>query len=239
MSEVTARDRLIVALDQPQQDAAWNFVQQLGDAVSFYKVGWVSLLNGGVGLVESLLEAQKSVFLDLKIFDVPQTVELAIHRVSQLGAKFATVHGNQANISAALTGRGAADLKILAVTVLTSLNEEDVRELYSLPDQVSIETHVVNVARNLVSMGCDGVIASPHEIAAIRKLLPDHPLIVAPGIRMPGEDVHDQKRTGDPYESIRKGADYLVVGRSIYCDDDPAAKVEEYVAKIEKGLADR
>ncbi len=239
MSDVTARERLIVALDQNSRDAPRQLVRHLGDAVSFYKVGWVSLLYGGTTLVEFLREEGKQVFLDLKIFDVPHTVQEAVKRVSQLGARFTTVHGNQASIAAAMHGRGATDLKILAVTALTSLSERDIRDLYSVPDHVSLEQHVLNVTKRLVAMGCDGVIASPQEIAAIREAFPDKVLIVAPGIRLPGEPVHDHIRFGRPYESTKAGADYLVVGRSIYTDSDPRGRVEKYIENIARGLEDR
>ena len=241
--DVAALERLIVALDQDNRDDSRKLVKQLGDSVLFYKVGWVSLLHGGVTLVEDLLRSGKRVFLDLKIFDVPNTVREAITRVANLGVRFATVHGNRENIEAALAGRQAAidagarsDLKILAVTVLTSLNENDVRQLYSLPAHISLQEHALNVARRLIESGGDGVIASPWEVERIREEFPDRVLIVAPGIRVAGESSHDHKRSGPPYESIKAGADYIVVGRSIYQNPDPKGQAERYVAEIERGL---
>lgn len=235
---VPARDRLIVALDQPDRKTSWKLVKDLGAAVSFYKVGWVSLLNGGRELVENLGKDGKQVFLDLKIFDVPQTVEGAVRSVADLGVRFTTVHGNRENISAAVRGRGQSELKILAVTALTSLSEGDVRQLYGVPDDVTLSEHVVKAGKRLVGYGCDGVIASPWEIAEIRAAFPDKVLIVAPGIRLEGESPDDHKRPGLPYESIKAGADYVVVGRSIYRDPDPRSKVERYVEEINRGLAD-
>lgn len=239
MPTPTARERLIIALDQTDPNAAFQFVDELGDAVAFYKVGWVSILNGGVSLVEHILAAGKNVFLDLKIFDVPRTVGEAVRRVADLGVKFATVHGNRENIEAALEGRGSSGLQLLAVTVLTSLSESDVRQLYSLPEDRSLADHVMAVTKRLVDLGCDGVIASPQEISRIRGVFPDKVLVVTPGIRMADDSTHDHKRPGHPYDSIKAGADYLVVGRSIYTSDDPRARVEQFVAEIERGLADR
>lgn len=235
----SARQRLIVALDRESRERNQEMVDLLGDTVVFYKVGWISLLGGGLELVRYLLDRNKDVFLDLKIFDVPNTVAGAIEQVAKLGVRFATVHGVTDNVEAAVKAKGSAHLEILAVTVLTSLNERDVRQLYSLPADVTLAQHAVNVARNLVSIGCDGVITSPHEIPLIRDAVPNKTLIVAPGIRLEGESTHDHKRPGTPYESIKNGADYLVVGRSIYRADDPKAQAEQYVAEIERGLADR
>jgi orotidine-5'-phosphate decarboxylase len=234
-----ARDRLIVALDQKTRGETDRLVETLGSSVTFYKVGWVSVLTGGLDLIHALRDAGKRVFLDLKIFDVPNTVGEAIDRVAAMGVSFATVHGNRENIEAAVRARGGADLKILAVTVLTSLNENDVRQLYSLPSTVSLAQHAVNVAKRLVELGCDGVITSPNEISLIRGSIPGKTLIVAPGIRLAGETTHDHKRPGTPFESIKAGADYLVVGRSVYQSPDPGGQVEQYVSEIERGLAAR
>lgn len=235
----SASDRLIVALDMSGWDDNKALVRRLGSAVSFYKVGWGPLLSRNNDLLEYLKDEGKHLFLDLKFFDVPNTVRASVGFVAELGARFVTVHGNQSIIEAALRGRGDSGLKVLAVTALTSLIEEDVRRLYQLPPQVSLEQHVVTVARKLVELGCDGVIASPQEVAAIRRAVPRDVIITTPGIRDVGEPTHDQQRTGTAYDSIRAGADYLVVGRPIYASDDPAGQVERHVEQIERGLADR
>ena len=163
--------------------------------------------------------------------------------MAQLGVRFATVHGTRAIIEAAMKGRGESDLKILAVTALTSLSGRDIRELYGLPDQITLEEYVVMKAKVLAESGCDGVISSPEEIRGIRESLTTagHPkiLIVAPAIRMPGDPSHDQVRIGGPYESVRDGADYLVMGRSIYQAPNPLRKAEAVIAEIRRGLADR
>ena len=233
------RDRLIVALDQKAREDSEQLIASLGDSVTFYKVGWVTLLTAGLDLVQFLLDRQKQVFLDLKIFDVPNTVGGAIDRVASLGVRFATVHGNSENIEAAVRGKGDSSLQILAVTILTSLNEHDVRQLYSLPSDVPLAQHAANVAKHMIGLGCDGVITSPQEIEIIRREVPGKTLIVAPGIRLEGETTHDHKRPGTPFESIKAGADYLVVGRSIYRSDDPKGQAERYVEEIERGLAAR
>lgn len=235
----TPRDRLIVALDQKAPEDSERLIATLGDSVTFYKVGWVTLLTAGLDLVHSLLEQQKQVFLDLKIFDVPNTVGEAIDRVASLGVRFATVHGNSENIQAAVRGKGDSSLQILAVTILTSLNEHDVRQLYSLPSDVPLARHAANVAKRMMSLGCDGVITSPNEVELIRAEVADKTLIVTPGIRLAGETTHDHKRPGSPFESIKSGADYLVVGRSIYRSDDPKGQAEIYVEEIERGLSAR
>jgi orotidine-5'-phosphate decarboxylase len=234
------RDRLIVALDLSSPSENEALVQALGDAVSFYKVGWgVMLRPGGPELQERLLRAGKSVFLDLKFFDVPNTVAVAVSAAVARGVRFLTVHGNPEIVKAAAQARGASSLKVLAVTVLTSLSELEARRLYGIPEDLSLEDHVVRAARSFVAAGCDGLIASPWEVGAIRQNVVGAVVIVTPGIRLPGEPVDDQKRTGTPYDSIVNGADYLVVGRSVYRDPDPRSKVEEYVRAIEKGLEDR
>ena len=159
--------------------------------------------------------------------------------MSALGVRFVTVHGNKQIVERAIAARGDKNLKILAVTLLTSLSLGEAQDIYGLPAEVTLEQYVVDKALSLVDSGCDGVIASPWEIARIREVVPDKVLIVAPGIRDRGEDTQDQKRTGTAEDSIRDGADYVVVGRSIVNSDDPRAKVEEYVEQIERGLVDR
>ncbi|HEX5385644.1 MAG TPA: orotidine-5'-phosphate decarboxylase [Gemmatimonadales bacterium] len=236
---VAARDRLIVALDLDTPSENEALVRHLGAAASFYKVGWISLAAGGFALVPALIEQGKQVFLDLKIFDVPNTVRQSIAAVARLGVRFVTVHGNRAIVEAAVSGRGGSALEILAVTVLTSLTGDDAREMYGLPDGTTLDDHVVSVTRSLVALGADGVIASAEEVARLRAAVPARTTIVTPGIRLAGEATHDQRRVGAPDDAIAAGADYLVVGRSIYRNADPIAQVERYVDAIERGLAAR
>lgn len=230
---------MIVALDLSTPAENKALVARLDRTVSFYKVGWGVLLRpGGPELLEELLGLGKDVFLDLKFYDVPNSVAVAVGAAAARGVRFVTVHGNQEIVGAAAKARGTSPLKVLAVTVLTSLSEQEARRMYHLPDDVTLEEHVVQFAKNQVSAGCDGLIASPREVAAIRRAVPDHVVIVTPGIRLEGEPADDQKRTGTPYESIADGADHLVVGRSIYRDPDPAGKAERYVAAIQRALDD-
>jgi orotidine-5'-phosphate decarboxylase len=236
---VSVRDRLIVALDHGTPEEIRALVQRLGPAVSFYKIGWPTLLKCGSDLVKELRDAGKHIFLDLKFFDVPNTMREAVSAVAALGARFVTVHGNHDIISGALEGRKGTDLKVLAVTVLTSLSEQDVRRMYSLPDTVTLEDHVVRIARGLVASGCDGVIASAQEVARIRGEVDAGAILTVPGIRREGESRHDHQRSGTPYDAIRAGADFLVVGRPIYTHPEPTQEAEAYVREIERGLADR
>jgi orotidine-5'-phosphate decarboxylase len=234
------RDRLIIALDLSTPAENEALVEALGDAVSFYKVGWGVLLRpGGPELQQRLLRSGKSVFLDLKFYDVPNTVAVAVSAAAAQGVRFLTVHGNQEVVKAAAQARGNGGLKVMAVTVLTSLSEAEARRMYGLPSEVSLEDHVVRAAKDFVAAGCDGLIASAWEVGAIRERVPGQFIVVTPGIRLPGEPADDQKRIATPYESVVNGADYLVVGRSVYRDPDPRAKVEEYVRAIAKGLDDR
>jgi orotidine-5'-phosphate decarboxylase len=237
----SARERLIVALDLRTPAENGDLVKRLGSKASFYKLGWGPLLRpGGPELLARLLDEGKQVFLDLKFFDVPNTVHGAVSSVAGMnGVRFITVHGNRAVVEAARAARGDSPLKILAVTVLTSLSEREARRLYSIPEDVSLEEHVVRVARNLVDSGFDGVIASPWEVAAIRRSVPEQVLIATPGIRLDGEPLDDQQRTGTPYDSVVAGADYLVVGRSVYRSSDPVGQVDRHVEEIERGLAGR
>jgi orotidine-5'-phosphate decarboxylase len=207
--------------------------------VSFYKIGWPTLLKGGCELVNQLRRAGKDVFLDLKFYDVPNTLREAVSAVAALDVRFVTLHGNHEIIAGGIAGRGDSSLKLLAVTALTSLSEQDVRRMYSLPDAVTLADHVVNIARGLVASGCDGVVASAQEVARIRREVGPDAILVVPGIRRAGEARDDHQRTGTPYDAMRAGADYLVVGRPIYAHADPVGEAERYVAEIERGLADR
>lgn len=235
-----ARRRLIVALDRDNM-ANRELVETLGDSVRFYKIGFISMLNeGGLELLQDLLARGNDIFLDLKIFDVPHTVKVTIGSIAKVkGIRFATVHGDQSIIDAAREGRGDSDLKILAVTALTHLTEESAREIYNFPSDVSLEEYVYKKTRQLVGYGCDGVIASPHEVATLREAFPERIILVAPAIRMPDDPADDQERIMGPRESIRRGADYLVVGRSIAHHEAPKMRAEDYVREIELGLEAR
>ncbi len=211
-SRIPAQDRLIVALDVPSADEARGIVMDLGDAVTFYKIGLQLFPVGGVELARELIASGKKVFLDFKFYDIGQTVHNAVVSVSSIGATFLTIHGDRAIVSSAVAGKGASDLKVLAVTVLTSMNEASLNEMgYS----GSVADLVLARAKISLKSGCDGVIASAAEAARLRAELGPDFLIVTPGIRSAGIGHDDQKRVTTPGDAIRAGADYLVMGREI------------------------
>ncbi len=224
---IPTRERLIFALDVPDAEEARRLVAQLGEAVSFYKLGLELFMGGGTfELMDWLAERGKQVFVDLKFFDVPNTVAAAVRQLRGRPARFATVHGNDGILKAACAEKGA--LKILAVTVLTSLDDAD---LEALGFQVDVKALVLSRARRALAIGCDGVISSGLEAEALREELGENFLIVVPGIR-PVANVDDQKRTVDVEEAFRRGADYIVVGRPIKDAPDPKKAAEDIQARI-------
>lgn len=223
LENVNASDRLIVALDLPTVKQAKELVLSLEGCVSFFKIGLELQFDAGRPFIEWLRNRGCRVFLDLKFFDVEETVRRAVAQVANIGANFLTVHGNKAIIKAALQGRGKSDLKILAVTVLTNMNSEDMDDFGM---QCSVSDLVARRANMAMEMGCDGVITSGMEVEAILKqvkaLPPASPfLLVVPGIRpskrvtYPASETHEHKRSVTPSYAISAGADYLVVGRPI------------------------
>jgi len=225
---IPARERLILALDVPTIDAAKTLVESLGDACCFYKVGLELLMTGRYfELVDWLVRRGNSVFTDLKLFDVPNTVGSAVRQLVGRGITFVTVHGNDGLIQAACRAKG--DLKIPAVTVLTSLDEGDIRDLGF---QTDVSSLVLSRARRALEIGCDGVISSGREAAAIRAELGDRLLVVTPGIRPVANLADDQKRTVSVEEAFRLGADYIVVGRPIHGAPDPREAAERIQATI-------
>jgi orotidine-5'-phosphate decarboxylase len=212
-------DRLIVALDVPHAPAGLALVDRLGDAVSFYKIGLGMLTTGGLALARTLKDERgKRVFLDLKLFDIGATVEAAVRGLSAFGLDFLTVQGDPQVVRAACAAKG--DMKILAVTILTSLDRADLDANQIRPG--SLSEIALARAEAAFAAGADGVIASAQEAAAIRAL-PGAAgrLIVTPGIRPAGADAGDQKRTATPAEAIRAGADHIVVGRPVWAAPDP------------------
>lgn len=225
-------DRLIVALDVPDAAAAKAFVSELGDAARFYKIGLELFMAGGYfELLDWLVKNDKQVFVDLKFFDVPETVRAAIRALAGSGAAFATVHGNQAIMEAAARDKG--DLKILAVTVLTSLDRGDLDDLGFACD---VDKLVLSRARRALETGVDGIVSSGLEAPMIRKELGDKLLVVTPGIRpVENRPADDQKRTVDVAQAFRNGADYIVVGRPIRQAADPrmaALAVQKTIAEV-------
>jgi orotidine-5'-phosphate decarboxylase len=226
---IPVNERLIVALDVPTVDACKALVSKLGESVVFYKLGLQIFMAGGYyELIEWLIERGKKVFVDLKFFDVPETVKSAVQQLNHRQVTFATVHGNENILRAAVEVK--SDLKILAVTVLTSLDRHDLEDLGF---QCSVEDLVLSRARRALAAGCDGVISSGLEAVRLRSDLGEKFLIVSPGIR-PVDNVQtdDQKRIVDVEQAFLNGADYIVVGRPIRKASDPKAQAENYQRRI-------
>lgn len=215
---IPPEQRLIFALDVPEIDEAKRLVEALKEAVEFYKVGLELFMTGrGFELVDWLIERDKQVFVDLKLFDVPETVQRAVRQLSQRPITFTTVHGNDGILEAAC--REKRDLKILAVTALTSLDRGD---LDDLGFDVDVEQLVLSRARRALEIGCDGVVSSGLEARPLRESLGERLLIVTPGIRpVENRPADDQKRVVDVEQAFRNGADYIVVGRPIRNAADP------------------
>ena len=226
-------DRLIVALDVSSPEEARALVKRLGEVVSFYKIGYQLAYSGGLPLVAELRDQGKQVFLDLKLHDIPNTVQKGVEAAAKLGATFLTVHAYKPTLAAAVEGRGAAALKILGVTVLTSWDEADVEaagyrsKLKDLIRQRTLDTRAA---------GADGVIVSAREAPLVREAVGHDLLIVTPGIRPTGAAVGDQKRAVTPAEAIRLGVDHMVVGRPIIAAPDPAAAALAIQAEIAAAL---
>lgn len=222
-------DRLIVALDVRTPGEARRLVEQLDGVVSTFKIGLQLQLATDLAFIRRLVGSGKRVFLDYKYYDIGRTVREAVAQAADIGVSFLTVHGNGDIIRAAVEGKGASDLNILSVTVLTSLDERDIREMgFACP----VGDFVLRRAHMAMEAGCDGVIASGQEARQIREQIGHHLLIVAPGIRPDGEPVWDQKRVTTPTEAISAGADYLVLGRPIHEARDPASKAEAVIAEM-------
>lgn len=216
-------DRLIVALDVPHAVAGLELTQKIGDAVSFYKIGLGMLTGGGLALANELTQEHgKRIFLDMKLFDIGATVEAAVRGLAQFDLDFLTVHGDPHVVAAAKQGAAGSNLKILGVTILTSLDRADLdAALITAGDVADL---VLTRAGRAFDAGADGVIASPQEAAAIRAL-PEaaEKLIVTPGVRPENAALGDQKRVATPARAIRDGADHIVVGRPIWQSADPRA----------------
>ncbi|RMH44980.1 MAG: orotidine-5'-phosphate decarboxylase [Alphaproteobacteria bacterium] len=225
-------DRLIVALDVPDALQGLELARTLGDTVSFYKIGLGMLTGGGLALANELKdELGKRVFLDLKLFDIGATIEAAVRGVARFGHDFLTVHGDPYVVRAAVEGRGDAPTRILAVTILTSLDRADLDSALIKPGDIA--DLVVERAARAFEAGADGVIASPREAALIRAL-PEAggKLIVTPGVRPAGASAGDQKRIATPAEAIRAGADHIVVGRPVWAAPDPEAAARAILEEL-------
>ena len=230
MADSAARDRLIVALDVPAAAEARALVEKLGDSVMFYKIGHELLFDGGFDLARDLKARGKRIFLDTKLLDIGNTMERSVANAAKMGVDFLTIHGvDSKSIRAAVAGRGDSALKLLAVTVLTSLTAEDVAEQGITMTPADL---VLHRARLAAASGCDGVIASGEEAARIRAAVPPGFLIVTPGIRPAGSSAGDQTRVVTPLAAIRSGADHIVVGRPITAAPDPRAAADAILQSL-------
>lgn len=221
---------LIIALDVESREEAHGLVDRIGSAADFYKVGMELYASAGMGIVSELSALGKQVFLDLKLYDIGETVKRATSQICRSGAvTFLTVHGSRTVMKAAVEGRGSSHTKLLAVTVLTSFDQEDLADLgYSMPISDLVELRV----KKAVESGIDGIVCSPLEVARVRKTGGSQLKLVTPGVRSAGASVGDQKRVATPAEAIRNGADYLVIGRQVTRAADPRAACEEILSEI-------
>ncbi|MGO4526143.1 orotidine-5'-phosphate decarboxylase [Microvirga sp. 2MCAF35] len=224
------RDKLIIGLDVPSVEEARAVVSRIGDAGTFYKIGYQLAYAGGFEFARELIGQGKKVFLDLKLHDIGNTVEEGVRSVARLGATFLTVHAYPQTMRAAVAGKAGSSLKILAVTVLTSYDDQDLVEAgYAPVTTAELVARRAGQARNL---GIDGIVCAATEAERVRAVVGPDRLIVTPGIRPAGADAGDQKRVVAPAEGIRLGADHLVVGRPIVKASDPRAATEAIVQEI-------
>ena len=232
-------DRLIVALDVPNALAGLELAARLGDTVSFYKIGLGMLTGGGLALANELKDEHgKRIFLDMKLFDIGATVEAAVRGLAQFDLDFLTVHGDPHVVRAAREGAGASEMKILAVTILTSLDRADLDAAQIKPGE--IPDLVTERAARAFEAGAHGVICSPQEARAIRALPEaEGRLIVTPGVRPAGSALGDQKRTMTPAEAIAEGADHVVVGRPVHAAPDPLQAARAILAEFSAPQASR
>ena len=230
-NSIAPTERLIMALDAPDIDDAKSLVTDIGDAVSFYKLGLELCMSGGYfELVDWLTRQNKAIFVDLKFFDIPHTVGKAVQQLNRYKVRFASVHGNDSIMRAAAEAKG--DIGILAVTVLTSLDKGD---LDDLGFQCDVQELVLSRARRAMHYGCDGVVASGLEVEQLRSTLGGGLIIVTPGIR-PIHNAEDQKRVVTPRQALSRGADYIVVGRPIHEAADPRRAALDIQKEIKCGL---
>lgn len=232
-AEIAPRERLIVALDLPSVEVAEAMIARLGDAVIFYKIGYQLAYAGGLPLVGKLADQGKKVFIDLKLHDIGNTVARGVESIARLGASFLTVHAYPQTMKAAVEGRAGSNLSILAVTVLTSYNDDD---LHAAGYRLDVSELVEARARQALAIGIDGLVSSPEEASALRKIVGAEMRLVTPGIRPAGAASGDQKRIMTPARAIAAGADYLVVGRPVLEATDPRVAAESIQAEIATAL---
>jgi orotidine-5'-phosphate decarboxylase len=225
------RERLIVALDVPSVREAEALVARLGESVSFYKIGYQLAFAGGIDFARVLASAGKQIFLDLKLHDIGNTVAKGVESVARLGATFLTVHAYPQTMHAAVDARAGSNLRLLAVTVLTSYDDAD---LAAAGYDFAVSELVAERAAQAHDVGIDGLVCSGEEAAMLRPIIGASMVLVTPGIRPAGADAGDQKRIMTPSAAIAAGADHLVVGRPVIAAPDPKAAAEAIVAEIAK-----
>jgi orotidine-5'-phosphate decarboxylase len=221
---------LIIALDVDSAEEALRLIEKIGPAASFYKVGMELYAAAGMSLVKRISNSGYKVFLDLKLYDIGETVKRATRRIcSDVAPEFLTIHGSRQVMQAAVEGRGNSSTRLLAVTVLTSFDQEDLADLgYSTPISELVDLRVKKARES----GMDGIVCSPLEVSRVRILAGPDMKLVTPGVRSAGADKGDQKRIATPAEALRAGADYLVIGRQVTRAADPRAACEEILAEV-------
>ena len=228
-----AREKLIVALDFHSIAEAEKLVLTLGDEVEFYKVGLGLQLAGGDVFARDLLAMKKKVFLDYKYYDIEETIRNAVYKAANMGVDFLTVHGPSGILKAAVEGKGSSELKIFCVTLLTSM---DIEDLYEMGHNMSVENFVLHRALKAMDAGCDGVIASAKETKQLKYQTRNKLMVVNPGIRPEGSKPDDQKRKATPFDAITAGADYLVIGRPITAANDPLGSARAIISEIQTAV---
>lgn len=224
------KNPLIVALDFESAGRARELVDRLGDSVSFYKVGLELYAAAGMEFVRELIARGKDVFLDLKLYDIGETVKRTVAQLAATGVRFTTIHAVPQVMRAAVKGRGSSNLQLLAVTVLTSLDDSDLAEMgyrYSVSELVALRV------RQAMEAGVGGIVCSPLEVAGLRRITGPGAVLVTPGVRSAGAGKGDQKRVATPAEALANGADYLVIGRQVTRAEDPAAEVRRILEEVQ------
>ena len=229
---MTQTNRIIVALDYDNGDNAWAMVERLGESADYYKVGLQLLTAAGPQFVRRLVDAGKSVFLDLKAFEIPNSVAGAVASAGSLGASMATVHaasGSKALDAAVKAAQPFPELAVLGLTVVTSMTDSDLAEVGVT---ATVDQQVLRLAKLALNAGCNGLVASTLETRILRQEVPDDTIIVTPGIQLDGREANDQARVASPQSAIEAGATFLVIGRSITQAQDPFAVFSEVSSKL-------
>ncbi len=235
---IEAKRRLIVALDVRTVDEATTLIDTLGDSVAYYKIGpWLLYAKGIEGLIDLVLRSGKELFLDCKMYDIGETVREGVARAAERGVSLVTVHGNRDILLAANEAKHGSDLKVFAISVLTNLDDDDMRELgYLRPVEELIEIRV----RKAMEYGCDGLIAAPQDARRIRAIAPSDKLLLGtPGVRPAGHARDDHKRGGTPTDAIEAGADYIVMGRPIVRAENPPCVARAVTAEMQTAFDKR